>query len=238
MYVILCHHTSPDTPPVEPPILALSSLGGAEDAPVPLHLSASDSMSSSTAGLVVKINTFPAGSNFSRGTFDGNIWTFNPTDFGDIELTLPQHLSGNITVGASATKDGVVREGVIHIPVQAVADLPHLTVGDIRYDPSVGSINLEIQTSLIDSDGSETLSVIIAGIPENVNLSSGQQSGNDEYTLSAQDFANNIEIQFTGEFQPFNFTITSRSTEMANGDTAYTTVLVSIERCTGKSTMM
>ena len=127
IYVILCPHTSPDTPPVEPPILALSSLGGAEDAPVPLYLSASDSMSSSTARLVVKVNTFPAGSNFSRGTFDGDVWTFNPTAFRDIELTLPQHLSGNITLGASATKGGVVRQGMIHI----VADPPHLTVGDI-----------------------------------------------------------------------------------------------------------
>lgn len=205
---------------------------------MPLHLSASDSMSSSTAGLVVKVNTFPAGSNFSRGTFDGNVWTFNPADFGDVELTLPQHLSGNITVGASATKDGVVREGVIQVPVQAVADLPHLTVGDICYDPAVGSINLEIQTSLIDNDGSETLAVMIAGIPQNVNLSSGRQSQNNEYTLNTQDLENNIEVQFTGEFQPFNFTITSQSTEMVNGDTASTTTLVSVDQCTGKSTTM
>ena len=84
-------------------------------------------MSSSTAGLVVKVKAFPAGSNFSRGTFDGDVWTFNPTEFGDIELTLPQHLSGNITLGASATNGGVVRQGVIHI----VAHPPHLTVGDI-----------------------------------------------------------------------------------------------------------
>ena len=68
-------------------------------------------MSSSTAGLVVKVKAFPAGSNFSRGTFDGY---------------KPQSSNGN--------------------------------------------------------DGSETLAVIIAGILENVNLSSGKQSGNDEYT--------------------------------------------------------
>ena len=226
-------HASPDTPPVEPPILTLSSLGGAEDAPIPLLLSASDRMSSSSTGLVVKVITFPAGSNFSRGTFDGDNWIFNPVDFGAIELRLPQHLSGNITVGASAIKDEATREGVIHIHVQAVADPPHLTVEDTCYDPAVGSMNLEIQTSLIDNDGSETLSVIIAGIPENVTLSSGQQSGNDEYTLNIQDLAN-VEMQFLGNFQPFNFTITSRSTEMLNGDTAYNTTSVSIELCTGK----
>ena len=177
--------------------------------------------------------TFPAGSTFNRGTFDGDVWTFNPADFGDIELKLPQHLSGNITVGASAIKDEATREGVIHIPVQAVADPPHLTVEDVCYDAAVGSMNLEIQTSLIDNDGSETLLVIIAGIPENVTLSSGQQTGNDEYTLNTQDLAN-VEMQFIGDFQPFNFTITSRSTEMLNGDTAYNTTSVSIELCTGK----
>ena len=73
------------------------------------------------------------------------------------------------------------REGTIHIPVQAVADPPHLTVGDICYDPAVGSIKLEIQTSLIDNDGSETLPVIIG---ENVDLSCGQKSHNSEYALS------------------------------------------------------
>ena len=190
-------------------------------------------MSGSSSGLVVKVITFPAESNFSRGTFDGDVWTFNPADFGDIELQLPQHLSGNITVGASAIKDEATREGVIHIPVQAVADPPHLTVEDICFDPAVGTINLEIQTSLIDKDGSENLSVIITGIPENVTLSSGQQSGNDEYTLNIQDLAN-VEIQIIGNFKPFNFTITSKSTEMLNGDTASNTTSVSVELCTGK----
>ena len=123
------------------------------------------------------------------------------------------------------------REGMLRIPVQAVADPPHLTVGDTCYDLAVGSINLEIQTSLIDNDGSETLSVIIAELP------SGQQSHNSEYTLSVQlRFGNNIEVQFFGNFQTVNFTITSRCTKMVNGDTA--TTLVSIEHCTSKSTMM
>ena len=190
-------------------------------------------MSASSTGLVVKVITFPAGSTFSRGKFDDDIWTFNSTEFGDIELRLPQHLSGNITLGASAIKDEATREGVIHIPVHAVADPPHLTVEDTCYDPAVGSMNLKIQTSLIDNDGSETLSVIIAGIPENVTLSSGQQIGNDEYSLNIQDLTN-VEVQVLGDFQPFNFTIISRSTEMLNGDTAYNTTSVSIELCTGK----
>ena len=47
-----------------------------------------------------------------------------------------------------------------------------LVVSNLKYKPQ----------SLNGNDGSETLAVIIAGIPENVNLSSGKQSGNDEYT--------------------------------------------------------
>lgn len=220
-----------DTPPVEPPVLTISSLGGTEDAPVPVHLSASDAASTSTAGVVVKIMTFPAGSTFSRGTFDGNIWTFNSADFGDAELTLPQHLSGEIILGATATKDGATREGTVRIPIQAVADPPNLSVGDICYDPAVGSVNLPIQSSLVDDDGSETLSVLIAGIPENVTLSVGQRNGSNEYTLSAQDIAN-VQIQFTGRFQPINVTITAQSRELMNGDTAYASASVSIELCT------
>jgi len=215
---------------VEHPVLTISSLGVTEDAPVHVHLSASDAASTSTAGVVVKIMTFPAGSTFSRGTFDGNIWTFNSADFGDTELTLPQHLSGEITLGATATKAGATREGTARIPVQAIADPPNLSVGDICYDPAVGSVNLPIQSSLVDDDGSETLLVLIAGIPENVTLSAGQRNGSNEYTLSAQDIAN-VQIQFTGRFQPINVTITAQSRELMNGDTAYTSASVSIELC-------
>ena len=81
--------------------------------------------------------------------------------------------------------------------------------------------------------------MVIAGIPENATLSVGQRNESSEYTLSAQDLAN-VQIRFTGSFQPVNVTITALSTELVNEDIANTSASVSIKLCTqsGKSCMV
>ena len=209
----------------------MSSLGGFEDNPIPIRITASLAEESAIPqDLVVQVDNFPEGSTFSRGTLNGGAWTFTPADFGDVELTLPQHLSGDILIEATALNNAASRKGSIQFVVQPVADPPNLSIEEVCYDSSYRNVNLTIHSSLVDNDGSETLIIIVAGFPENIGLAAGERDTNGDYILTPQDLPL-IQVQFVGSFEPLTLSITAMSTERMNGENASTNVSVLIQPC-------
>ena len=208
----------------------MSSLGGFEDNPIPIRITASLAEESAIPqDLVVQVDNFPEGSTFSGGTLNGGAWTFTPADFGDVELTLPQHLSGDILIEATALNNAASRKGSIQFVVQPVADPPNLSI-EVCYDSSYRNVNLTIHSSLVDNDGSESLIIIVAGFPENVGLAAGERDTNGDYILTPQDLPL-IKLQFVGSFEPLTLSITGMSTERMNGENTSTNVSVLIQPC-------
>ena len=67
---------------------------------------------------------------------------------------------------------GFLIEGTVFLIVDALADAPTLTVSDasgVQGSP----IPLQIDAALVDTDGSESLSVTISGVPTGGELSAG-----------------------------------------------------------------
>ena len=219
---------------LEPPILELSSTGGIEDMPVAITLSASVAGDNTTIkdGLVIHVTQFPQGSAFNKGVFNGSVWIFNSTEFGETELSLPEHFSGSIVLMTVASSGGVSREGTLGITVEAVADPPTLMVGEACYDPGLGGVNLTIESSLVDQDGSESLMIVVTNVPDTATLLGGQKNDNGDYSVLLRELPELfIEITIGGELVPFSVTVSASSMEKMNSDVAYTNVTLFINFC-------
>ena len=226
------------SPPMEPPILQLSSPGGIEGIPIIITLSASipgDNESTIVDDLVIHITHFPEGSTFNRGKYNGKSWEINSTEFGEVELTLPPFFSGSVVLSILASNGQVSREGTLAFAVEAVANPTTLVVGETCYNQGLDHVNISISSALIDQDGSECLQVVIANVPDSATLSVGQRMENGEYMALPRDFQE-VSIELSEEFEPFNITVSALSIEKLNFDTAYTNVSLLIDFCdtTGK----
>ena len=218
-----------DTPQNEPPILEISSLGGIEDNPVSVQISASlPDPDSSPEGLIIRIMNVPLGTTFTKGSSDGDAWVFTQAEFGDTEVNLPQDFSGDVFLEAMALHSGTSRAGSLRFYVQPVADPPQLHVMGC-YDPQIQKINLSINSSVIDVTGSENLTVFIYA-SKNFTLSVGQMSEDGGYILISQDLPN-IELDYGNTFEPFSVFVSAVSTERMNGDTAFINTSVLIDYC-------
>lgn len=208
----------------------MSSPGGEEGSLLPLVLSARlTDQSTAHLGLHLQVTNVPEGSTFNKGTFSDGIWTFNHTEFGYVELTLPRDFSGSIQLEATAVSSEASKTGFLQVSVQAVADPPNLLIEEACYDSVSGSITLDIQSSLTDTDGSENLSVILE-VPENFSVTTGQRNTNGFLVLNSSEFGI-VEIIVSGVFEPVALNVSAVSTEEINGDTAYTNVSLYVQLC-------
>src|SRR3546814_3391573 len=75
---------------------------------------------------------------------------------------------------------------MIDVAVNAVADAPTLGAQDGSGAEDT-AIALDIQSVLTDTDGSETLSITVSGVPEGAVLSAGTNNGDGSWTLAPAD---------------------------------------------------
>ncbi|MSO93216.1 MAG: tandem-95 repeat protein [Rhodospirillales bacterium] len=92
------------------------------------------------------------------------------------------------------------------------------------------AIPLNLQAALSDTDGSETLSVTITGLPEGATLSAGTDNGDGTWTLDSavlgplDDVLENLTITPPQDFYgDLNLSVVATSTEDGSNDTAATT---------------
>jgi VCBS repeat-containing protein len=105
----------------------------------------------------------------------------------------------------------------VAIAVNAVADAPTLTVTPASGNPDT-AIPLNINTALVDTDGSENLSIQIAGLPSSASLSAGTNIGSGVWQLT---LAQLTGLSVTPRVdEDFTLTAIATATEISNGDTA------------------
>ena len=226
-----------ETQPAGPPTLEMSVRDATEDNPVLIQLSAYPHAQSTslTSDLLIHVTHLPMNSSLNGGMYDGQVWTFTSLDFGESELTFPEHTSGTFMVTAEAVDPTAAlrRTGTQQFTVTPVADAPYL---DVVHDPCVCSrtFKFSINSALIDTDGSEVLEVIVSQLPEGTQLSVGELSSNGEYIFNGTDqiMLQNIEATFPqGDLGAHTMIVHARSTEIDNDDTAVTIATVSIQHC-------
>ena len=220
-------HNHAEMPSAEPPVLELISAGGHEDIPVLIRVFAYTADNYSLPeNLEVEISNYPTESSFSTGTSNttSGVWQFGSSDFGDVYLTLPSHFSGEILLNAVARNLNLEREGSVSFTVQPRANKPFLSASATCFDPETSSSNLSINTSLVDRDGSERLSIFVSGIPEQMALPQ-LEIGDGQYQLQVEN------VTLTNLTAEIWLNITSVATETSNDDDAVSIIVVQIEQC-------
>ncbi|MEM7468045.1 MAG: hypothetical protein AAF387_14315, partial [Pseudomonadota bacterium] len=191
---------SPVTVPIEAvadaPSIAASPEPGVEDEPLRLNLSVgeTDIDGSETLSSVV-LSKIPAGATL-HGAIDNGDGTYTVAldQLNQLEITPPLHQHGKFSLLASidsseANGDTATTETTISFNVAPVPDVPTLALTD-----SVGAedsaIALSIDSALVDTDGSEVLSIVLDGLPEGSVLSAGMNNGDGSWTLRPADLTN------------------------------------------------
>ena len=224
-----------DTYEAAPPLLEFFVRNGVEDYPVMIHLIAYPSFDSTSliTDLTIRVTQIPMNATLSRGITDGRIWNLTSADFGEIQLYLPEHAHGSFVMTVEAV-DPVAEGSTVlsrQFTVTPVPDAPTLTVD---HDPCICSsvYQFRINSSLVDTDGSEILRIIITGLPEGVQLSAGRKSSNGDYTLYTQDISDILTLNFTHEIlNRLIMSFYAEATETSNSATSANSTTIVIPRC-------
>ncbi|MDH0748953.1 retention module-containing protein [Pseudomonas sp. GD03842] len=189
--------------------------------------------------LTLALKGLPVGSTLSDGvnTFTataGNTSTdITNWNLSNLKFTAPSNVSGDIQLTVTATaQDGnaapAISEQSFLVHVEAVADAPTLTVTSAT-GPEDSAIQLTIAPALVDTDGSETLTTTVSGIPLGAVLTDGTHSytsipgGDGAVIINGWDLSKltlTPPKDFNGQI---NLVVTATSTEASNGQTATTT---------------
>ena len=220
------------------PILSAEPAAGLKDTTIPLTIESGLSDIDASEVLSLTISGMPAGFTLSAGTDNGDgSWTLTPDEIVALELIPAANASGTytLTVSATATETGTgdTATSIASIPLSlvGVADAPRLDLnaqapGDQHTGVARGTagtpVPVEISASLVDTDASESLSVIVSGVPSGAVLSAGTDNGDGSWTLLSGDLEGLSIILPRDLSGRFRLTITATSLESGSGDTAST----------------
>ena len=211
------------------PALDVSNVSGTEDSAIALDIDAG--LTDASELLTVTISGVPEGAALSAGTDNGDgSWTLSAADLNGLTITPADDFSGSFDLAVTAqSADGsdiATTTGSITVDVAGVADAPTLDLSDASGDEG-NAVALDIDAGLTDS--SETLTIIISGVPGGATLSAGTDNGNGTWTLSAAQLSGLSLTPASDYFGTFELTVSAQSRD--GSDTATTTaiLLVTIE---------
>ncbi|MGL5137612.1 MAG: calcium-binding protein, partial [Beijerinckiaceae bacterium] len=133
----------------------------------------------------------------------------------------------SVTVQAT-TRDvnGTTAAGssTINVSVAARADLPNATAANVT-GAEDGSIALTgLSAALVDTDGSEVLSVKISGVPDGTIFSAGGNNGDGSWTIPVSALAS-LQLTPPQNYSGvLNLTLNAYSLELSNGNTSVRSV--------------
>ncbi|WP_262272912.1 Ig-like domain-containing protein [Microvirga yunnanensis] len=193
--VVTGTHTVAVSAVADAPVISAANVTGDEDRPIPLKLSAALVDTDGSEALSVRILGVPADATLSHGSHqaDGS-WSVQPSDLAHLTITAPNDFSGtiNLTLEATAreTSNGstATRSTALQVEVDNVSDAPAVSVHDAsgRED---GWAALDLSAALTDTDGSETLSVSILGVPAGASLSHGSHAADGSWRVDVADLS-------------------------------------------------
>ena len=84
-------------------------------------------------------------------------------------------------------------------------------------------VALDINAALTDQDGSETLDIVVSGIPTDAALSAGTKNADDTWSLTTSELDGLFLLPADGSSGDLNLSVTATSTETSNGSQASVT---------------
>lgn len=179
----------------------------------------------------ITIAALPDGVVLSAGTEGaGGEITLTEAELDGLTITIPNDQSAfNLQVSATLT-DG---NGNFETTVATVPSPDVYVVGaTIEIENASGSedtaIALDIDLSLADTDGSETVSVTIADVPTGALLSAGTDNGDGTWTLSDGDVEGLTITPASNSDADFQLGVTVTTTESSTGDTSNSSATIDV----------
>ncbi|PWC59540.1 calcium-binding protein, partial [Azospirillum sp. TSH7] len=176
-------------PVTDTPTLSVTAARGNEDTAIALTISPALTDTDGSESLSIVIAGVPTGATLSAGTHNADgTWTLTPAQLAGLTVTPPSNSDVDFTLTVTATaKDGsadaVSVSRTLPVTVNPVSDTPTLTVTAAQGNEDT-AIALTISPALTDTDGSETLSIVIAGVPTGATLSAGTHNADGTWTLT------------------------------------------------------
>ncbi len=148
----------------------------------------------------------------------------------DMFLYTPnEHFGGEDMFAYSVDDDaGNSSSAVVRITIDAVADAPMLGIGPASGDEDT-AIGLTIDAQLVDVDGSETLTVVLDGVPAGAVLSAGADDGGGRWTVPGADLVGLTITPPLHDHADFSLRVTAVAHEISNDNEASTTAAGSLD---------
>ncbi|MFT6436016.1 MAG: type IV pilus assembly protein PilY1 [Candidatus Azotimanducaceae bacterium] len=211
-----------------PTIIVTAAVSGDEDTSIPLTISGTVADTDGSETLGYRVSGVPTTATLSAGTNSGGgIWDLTAAEVTGLNISLNQHLGTDfqLQVQSSAieARDGDVTASAASSPIDVtfndVADLPTLSLTATASGNEDSPIALTVGGALVDVDGSESLSVTIAGVPAGATLNAGSDLGGGAWSVSSDDFAGLAVTPPTNSVTPFSLTAAAVATELSGGST-------------------
>jgi len=219
------------TPVADGPDVAVTSPAGIEDAAIPLDISLALRDTNGEQNEVIDepiVITLDNGASLNHGTDQGGgVWHLTQADLDGLAIIPAANWHGDIhvSVAASTTEpaNGDQQTTTVNatVTVDALADAPAVTTQDVSGDEGTVIDLTGLSASLVDTDGSEVLSVKISGVPHNAILSAGTNNGDGSWTIDPADLAN-LSIRLPRNYSGDRVLTLHAFSLDANGTTAET----------------
>ena len=216
------------------PIVVVSDVEGFEDTAIGLDISAALADSEGEI-LLVRIGGVPEGAVLSSGQdLGGGEWALTVDHLEGITLTPAENDSSDIRLSVTVT---AMEEGTsaatsrnFRVAISGVADVPVVRVSDAEGLEGT-EIPLDVSAALLDP--TETLEVMISGIPEGAVLKSGGRkftgsAGNDTVDVSNWNLETLTITAPEGDDSDFALSVNVMSLETDSNDTASTSAVLEV----------
>jgi len=182
----------------------------------------------------IELVGIPDGAVLSAGTVDTEgVWRLSPSQLDGLTLTPALNDDTDFTVTMrgiaeeSENGDTAITETTFGVEVSAVADAPVLEVQDtVAFEDDISP--LEIYPYLVDDDGSETMSILVEGVPDGASLSHGVEVSSGVWELTPEDAAEVVITPPQNSDEDFQLRVTATTTESENGDQAHTVRMLNV----------
>jgi hypothetical protein len=183
-----------DVVPVADPVsIAMVTPGGSEDTAIPVNISLALTDINGTVNEQIQeplLITVGEGASLSAGNhLGGGVYELTQAQLVGLTVTSAAHNGNDIPITVQVTSvepangDTEVTTYNGTIPVTQVADAPVVIVSNVSGNEDT-AISLAGQAvSLVDTDGSEVLSVTLSGMPDGSILSAGANNGDGSWTI-------------------------------------------------------
>ena len=208
------------------PTVTANDVAGNEDTAIALDVTSALSDTDGSESLSVVVSGVPTGASLSAGTDNGDgTWTLTQGQLTGLSITPPADSDADFTLTVTSTStdgaDTAQTVDTFDVTVTAVADAPTLTANDVSGNEDT-AITLDIASALTDTDGSESLSIVVSGVPTGGSLSAGTDNGDGTWTLTQGQLTGLTLTPPSDSDADFTLTVTSTNTEATGGDTAQT----------------